>query len=124
MDELAARLGIGKATLYKVFSGKEEVLLAVVRRVASGTVSRIQSSMADPSAGFVDLLRREPWVRDVSIFGVNLHVGVEEEGEGRRRLAARLEQAGIPLRRVDRIVPSLEDVFLRRIEESGREAGR
>ncbi|MDD8026771.1 MAG: ABC transporter ATP-binding protein [Acidobacteriota bacterium] len=72
----------------------------------------------------MDLLRREPWVRDVSIFGVNLHVGVVEEAEGRRRLAARLEQAGIPLRRIDRIVPSLEDVFLRRIEDSDKEAGR
>jgi ABC-2 type transport system ATP-binding protein len=71
----------------------------------------------------LDLLRREPWVRDVSIFGVLLHVGVSDEEEGRRRLAARLDQAGIPLRRVDRIMPSLEDVFLRRIEESGKGAG-
>ena len=72
----------------------------------------------------LELLRREPWVLDVSIFGVLLHVGVAEEAEGRRRLRARLEESGIPLRRVDRIVPSLEDVFLRRIEETEREAGR
>ncbi len=72
----------------------------------------------------LELLRREPWVLDVSIFGVLLHVGVAEEAEGRLRLRARLEESGIPLRRVDRIVPSLEDVFLRRIEETEREAGR
>jgi ABC-2 type transport system ATP-binding protein len=72
----------------------------------------------------LDLLRREPWVLDISIFGVLLHVGVADESDGRRRLAARLAEAGIALRRADRIVPSLEDVFLRRIEDSDREAGR
>jgi AcrR family transcriptional regulator len=54
MDDLAARLGIGKATLYTVFSGKEDVLLAVVQRIVSETVGRIESAMADPKAGFVE----------------------------------------------------------------------
>lgn len=54
MDDLAARLGVGKATLYKAFSGKEDVLLAVVRRIIFGTVGRIQAILADPGAGFVE----------------------------------------------------------------------
>ncbi len=66
----------------------------------------------------LEVLRREPWVLDISIFGLSLHVGVGDEAEGRRRLAARLASAGLALRRIDRIVPSLEDVFLRRIEEA------
>ncbi len=54
MDDLAARLGVGKATLYKAFSGKEELLLAVVRRMMFGTVRRIEAVLADPNAGFVE----------------------------------------------------------------------
>ncbi len=78
----------------------------------------------DGAVRALELLRGEPWVRDVSLFGVNLHVGVADEAEGRRLLADRLERAGLPPRRIDRIAPSLEDVFLRRIEESDREAAR
>ncbi|MDD8025760.1 MAG: helix-turn-helix domain containing protein [Acidobacteriota bacterium] len=54
MDDLAARLGVGKATLYKVFSGKEDVLVAVVQRVVSETVGRFEYVMADSTAGFVE----------------------------------------------------------------------
>lgn len=72
----------------------------------------------------LEILRREPWVLDISLFGLNLHVGVDDETEGRRLLAARLDEAGLTLRRIDRIVPSLEDVFLRRIEDAAGEGGR
>ncbi len=76
----------------------------------------------------LEALRREPWVLGTSIFGTTLHVSVADEEEGRRLVAARLGREGIRPERVDRIVPSLEDVFIHKIEETagrGRgEAGR
>ncbi len=65
----------------------------------------------------LEVLRREPWVLETSIFGAALHVGVADEAEGRRLILARLAREGIVPDRVDRIVPSLEDVFIRKIEE-------
>ncbi|MEN6559925.1 MAG: ABC transporter ATP-binding protein [Acidobacteriota bacterium] len=64
----------------------------------------------------MEILQKEPWVVDTSIFGLSLHVGVGEEAEGRRLLADRLGRAGIAVQRVDRIRPSLEDVFIHEIE--------
>jgi AcrR family transcriptional regulator len=54
MDDLAARMGVGKATLYTVFSGKEEILMAVVQRVLSETVGGFEVVMADPGLGFIE----------------------------------------------------------------------
>jgi len=65
----------------------------------------------------LEALRKEPWVLETSIFGTSLHVGVADEEEGRRLVLKRLAQEGIVPDRLDRIVPSLEDVFLHKIEE-------
>ncbi|MCX6560534.1 MAG: TetR/AcrR family transcriptional regulator [Candidatus Aminicenantes bacterium] len=54
MDEIASRLGIGKATLYTVFAGKEDLLLAVVRRTIGETMTRIEAAASDRKAGFVE----------------------------------------------------------------------
>jgi AcrR family transcriptional regulator len=53
-DDIAARLGISKATLYKVFSGKEEILRAVVRGVLRRVLGQVESLIADSSLGFVE----------------------------------------------------------------------
>jgi ABC-2 type transport system ATP-binding protein len=108
-------------------------LIHAGRIVGAGSPSELKAAVfrhpvleieCDRAVEAMDLLRREPWVLDASLFGVNIHVGVNDEAEGRRLVADRLERAGWPPRRIERIAPSLEDVFLRRIEESGREAGR
>jgi ABC-2 type transport system ATP-binding protein len=65
----------------------------------------------------MEILQKEPWVIDTSIFGTSLHVGVGDEEEGRRLVRERLDQAGIAVLRIDRILPSLEDVFIHKIEE-------
>ena len=72
----------------------------------------------------LELLQREPWVRELSIFGTYLHVGVEEEAEGRKLVAGRLAAAGITVSRLDRIAPSLEDVFIHKIEAQTKEPER
>jgi len=55
-DEIAARLGISKATLYQAFPSKEEILRQVVRRIMREILSGVESLIADRSLGFVEKL--------------------------------------------------------------------
>jgi ABC-2 type transport system ATP-binding protein len=71
----------------------------------------------DRTVEAMEILQAEPWVLETSIFGLTLHISVAEEEEGNRLVRARLAQAGIAVHRVDRIMPSLEDVFIHKIEE-------
>jgi ABC-2 type transport system ATP-binding protein len=65
----------------------------------------------------MEILQKEPWVLETSIFGTSLHLSVGDEDEGRRRVLERLGREGIAVQRIDRIMPSLEDVFIHKIEE-------
>ena len=53
-DDIAARLGISKATLYKVFSGKEDILREVVRGILNDMGGRVEGLVDDASLGFVE----------------------------------------------------------------------
>ena len=72
-----------------------------------------------------ELLEREAWVLEASVFGTRLHVVVEGEAEGRRRIQEMLAREGNVPVEIERIVPSLEDVFIHCIEaeEASRAAG-
>ena len=71
----------------------------------------------------LEVLRQLPMVRDVALYGIYLHVVVEEE-----RLASAIEKAltekAIQVQRISRIVPSLEDVFVFLVEKEGRNRQR
>jgi ABC-2 type transport system ATP-binding protein len=71
----------------------------------------------------MELLQKEKWVLETSIFGTSLHISVADEDEGRRLVLERLGREGIAVHRIDRIMPSLEDVFIHKIEEQGMRAG-
>jgi ABC-2 type transport system ATP-binding protein len=70
----------------------------------------------------LEILQKERWVLETSIFGTSLHVSVADEEEGSRLIRERLGREGIHIHRLGRIMPSLEDVFIHRIEEQA-EAG-
>jgi len=55
---------------------------------------------------------------DAAIFGSLLHVTVEDDVTGRERIAGVLKGLGITVKAVEKIVPSLEDVFVTLIEVS------
>jgi ABC-2 type transport system ATP-binding protein len=55
---------------------------------------------------------------DAAIFGSTLHVTVEKAETGREKIIGLLEGSGMPVKRCDKIVPSLEDVFVTLIEVS------
>jgi len=61
-------------------------------------------------------------VFDVAVFGSGLHVTVEDaEGTG-ASIRAALEAKGIQVKRLERIEPSMEDVFVAMIEAEDRKA--
>ncbi|MDD8015084.1 MAG: ABC transporter ATP-binding protein [Acidobacteriota bacterium] len=70
----------------------------------------------------MEILQNEGWVLGISIFGTYLHVSVADEEEGRARIGRTLAASGIAVKRTDRILPSLEDVFIQRIEEESPDA--
>jgi ABC-2 type transport system ATP-binding protein len=61
-------------------------------------------------------LEAEDFVLEASLFGTRLHLVVADAEDGRRRVLERLTADGNVPARVERIVPSLEDVFIHCIE--------
>ena len=95
---LAAQGTVGE--LKEVFAG---------RAVLEVTASRLSEAL--------ELLGEQEWALETSVFGTRIHVVVRDADEGRRRITAALEQQGNPPTSVERIVPSLEDVFIHHVEE-------
>ncbi|MBI3810610.1 MAG: ABC transporter ATP-binding protein [Nitrospirae bacterium] len=58
------------------------------------------------------LIRQFPWIVDVNIYGEELHVAVPKAEEAIPRLRAAIEGAGFSVERLERIQPSIEDVFV------------
>src|SRR5579883_1018403 len=63
-----------------------------------------------------------PGVLDVAVFGSGLHVTVDAPGETLGRIRQALAAQSIPVRRLERIEPSMEDVFVAMIENEERRA--
>jgi len=106
-------------------------LIHAGRIVAGGSPRELKTLIANPileiacdrTVEAMEVLQKEPWVLETSIFGLALHVSVADEAEGRRLVRDRLGRAGIAVQSVDRIMPSLEDVFIHQIEQRVATAG-
>jgi len=101
-------------------------LIHAGRIVAGGSPSELKAEVirnpilevaSHRAVDALEVLRKEPWVLETSIFGTSLHVSVADEEEGGRLVRERLAKEGIFPERIDRIVPSLEDVFIHKLEE-------
>ncbi len=73
--------------------------------------------------GAVRVLRRAQQhgqldAQEVALYGAQVHVVVPEEQEGREAVCALLLSAGIEVRSIEWIVPSLEDVFVSNVRET------
>lgn len=101
------------------------ILINAGRLIASGspkhlksehiTYSILEAETTNPVVA-MELLRSQPWVIEISLFGTYLHVGVQDEKLGRDSIRAILTTNDIQLKRIEQIVPSLEDVFLHLLE--------
>jgi ABC-2 type transport system ATP-binding protein len=65
-------------------------------------------------------LQKENWVIETTIFGMYLHVSVKNEIDGKEKIVSFLDSINITVKRIDRITPSLEDVFIHLIEKENR----
>jgi ABC-2 type transport system ATP-binding protein len=63
-------------------------------------------------------LKKEPWISEAAIFGDCLHVIVKEGADPEREMSPLFSKHGIQLRKLGRIRPSLEDVFVSLIERA------
>jgi ABC-2 type transport system ATP-binding protein len=75
----------------------------------------------DPLLPALDLLKKESWVSEAAVFGDSLHVIGKEGSKIEREISLLFQKNGIVLKMMERIRPSLEDVFVSLIE---REEGR
>ncbi len=101
-------------------------LIHAGRLAALGTVGQLKQVFADRAVLEVsaarlgealEVLAEQPWALETSVFGTRIHVVVRDAEEGRRQVTATLERQGNPPLGIDRIVPSLEDVFIHHVEE-------
>ncbi|NLF38779.1 ABC transporter ATP-binding protein [bacterium] len=72
----------------------------------------------------LDALRQCPSVREAALFGNQLHIVAAERARTEADLRALLEKSGCALTRIERITPSLEDVFVSLVEAHDRDNGR
>ncbi len=102
--------------------------LALIYRgkiIAEGTPSELRDSFmkrdvleleTDRLVETIDTLSKQHI--EAAIFGSTLHVTVDKAEEDMRKIERLLQESGIELRRWEKIVPSLEDVFVTLIEVS------
>lgn len=107
------------------------ILINAGRLIAGGSPVELKSQhirfpimevTSDNVVGALETIRAMPWAMETSIFGTVLHVMVASEEDGRRRIVEVLQGKGIMVERVERITPSLEDVFLYLLEQDQRHA--
>lgn len=105
------------------------ILINAGRLIASGSPKELKADHitypilevdTDDVVAALETLRTQPWVVETSLFGTYLHVGVADEAEGKRRVINVLSGQRITVKRIERIVPSLEDVFLHLLEQDMR----
>jgi len=108
-------------------------LLDAGRLVALGSVAELKEVFAGRAVleavcprylQAQEQLESQDWVYEASLFGDRLHVVVGDAEDGRRRILELLEREGNTPAAVQRIIPSLEDVFIHSIETQDRQGGR
>lgn len=70
----------------------------------------------------MSLIEKEPWALETSVFGTFLHVSVPEEQSARVQIESVLRKNGINSTGIERISPSLEDVFIYLLDVDARKA--
>ena len=93
--------------------------------IALGTPAELKSGLtshrllnletSDP-LGTMRALEGVEGVGDVAVFGGGLHVAVDDADAAIARIRERLAAKGIDVREIEEITPSMEDVFVARIE--------
>jgi len=70
----------------------------------------------------MSLIEKESWSIETSVFGTHLHVTVPDEAAARNEIQRVLGERGLSVDRIDRITPSLEDVFIYLLDQEAKKA--
>jgi ABC-2 type transport system ATP-binding protein len=108
-------------------------LIHAGRLVALGTVSALKEVFAGRAvleivaprvSEALEAVAAQPWALETSVFGTRIHVVVADAAESRRRIGELLAADDNPPSSIERILPSLEDVFIHHVEAAEAERGR
>ena len=68
----------------------------------------------------MESIENEPWAVETSVFGSSLHVNVSDEAAARERIRTLLSSRSVGIQSIERITPSLEDVFIYLLEQEAK----
>ncbi len=94
--------------------------------IASGTSKELKTKYltntmleveCDRVVEALDIFSKQDWVEETSIFGNYIHISVEDENSARSLAEKTLKENNIKIIRMDKIVPTLEDVFIYLLEK-------
>lgn len=94
-------------------------------RLRDGWKGSMLELLATPKERAREMLAAEPGVGDIQVFGERLHIALPSIGSSDAARAAlefaeRLTASGVVVESSRAVLPSLEDVFIARVRESGR----
>ena len=103
--------------------------------IAAGTPEHLKNELmredvldvlCDRPQDAMEIIEKLPGVKEAALFGRGLHVVAADADTAVAAIARSLPEAGFALNRVEKIVPSMEDVFVSLIEahDRGGQAGR
>ncbi len=97
--------------------------------IATGTPEQLKSEFLQggilevlcdrPQDAILDL-QAQPGIQDVSLFGLSLHIVTEEDPSVEQRITHLLKSKGYRIDRIEKIPPSLEDIFVTLIQSRER----
>lgn len=79
----------------------------------------LELEVSDPAKA-LEILSGRDEISEISMFGIYLHAAVEDEDGGKSFIGKILSESKIGLRRIERITPSMEDVFLYLLDKDKR----
>ena len=65
-----------------------------------------------------------PQVKETALFGAGLHAVVEDAPEAIKAIRGELQGRSLEIKRIEQVLPGMEDVFVSLIEEVDRSAGQ
>lgn len=97
------------------------------RLIALDTPAALRAAVTEPllevrvtqSAAAAAALRGMPEILESGLYGRDVHVAVRHAAAARAAIERRLAERGIEILGIEEIAPSLEDVFIARVRESG-----
>lgn len=103
------------------------ILINAGRLIAEGNPKTLKTNyikntilevQCDKPVDALELLNASRFIEETSIFGNNIHLSVTEESAARNDIYRILTtENSIIIKRIDKIIPTLEDVFIHLIEE-------